>query len=169
MSSLFTSFYDSLTAPLYRKLYRDMSLQVQEINKFNLEHYERTTRKIVDELLRLNLLIEQHLPTAIEPSSEIVKGLSNSEIEEIVKDIDDSVGAVEICQKHKLPMRVVLELKGKFSGMNTGAIRRARELEQECASLTKKVESLAKENEGRGSVSPASTSGSAGVSPASNQ
>jgi hypothetical protein len=148
MSSPFTNLYDTLTAPLYRKLYRDFSLQIQQLNKINLEHYERTTRKIVDELLRLNLIVEKLMPEGvIEPSSQTVLQLSNSEIAEIVKDIDDSLGAVEVCQKHHLPMKVVLELKDKFSGMSTGAIRRARELEQECAKLSAKVEILAAENE----------------------
>jgi hypothetical protein len=164
MRSLFTDLYEFLTAPLYRKVYRDISMQLQQINSINIDNHERTTRKIVDELLSLNLLIEQHIPQgAIEPSSDFVKGLSNSEIDEIIKDIDDSVGAVEICQKHKLPMKVVLELKGNFSGMSTGAIRRARELEKACESLCQKVDLLAKENRertdtpGNASVSPAST------------
>jgi hypothetical protein len=166
MRSIFTNLYDSLTAPLYRKLYRDFSLQVQDLNTVHIQHYERTTRKIVDELLRFNLLIEQHLPETIEPSSEIVRSLSNREIAEIVKDIDDSVGAVEICHKHQLPMKVVLELKGKFSGLNTGGIRRARELEQQCEILARKVELLAQENE---QLAATATQGSAGAASASGK
>ncbi|CAN5169093.1 hypothetical protein BH10CYA1_BH10CYA1_38720 [soil metagenome] len=122
-----------------------MSLQLQEIVRANIEHHEKTTKKILDEILRLNLVIDGG-ETQNQNGTDPSKSMSDSEIAAIIKDLDSSLGAIEVCQKHDLPLTTVFQLRGKFKGMNQAAIQRSRQLEEQNTELTERVETLLIEN-----------------------
>lgn len=145
MRSFLYKLYFILTGPLYRRLHLELSLQMQEVIKANVEHNEKTTKKILDELLRLSYIIEGGQTSAIAGPDE-TKSLSDSEIAAIIKDVDSSVGLVEVCAKHNLPLNTVFRLRAKFSGMNEPAIHRTREIEERYAEVSEKVETLIIEN-----------------------
>lgn len=144
MRTLFYKLYDLTTAPLYRRLHRELSLQLQEIMQVTIEHHEATTRKLLDELLHLTYVVEGGEKGVVGANSALT--LSISEIEAVVEDIDKSVGAIEVCKKHQLPLSTIFQIRSKFSGMNLSAIQRAQQLEQEHEKLSRLVEDLTLEN-----------------------
>ncbi|MBI2809919.1 MAG: transposase [Candidatus Melainabacteria bacterium] len=122
-----------------------MSLQLQDIVRANVEHQEKVSKKILDELLRLSHIIDgggANSPLALAES----KLMSDSEIAAVIKDVDSSLGVIEVCQKHDIPLAAVFQLRSKFRGMNELAIHRSRELEEQCTELTQRVETLLLEN-----------------------
>ncbi|HEY9713225.1 MAG TPA: hypothetical protein V6C72_07130 [Chroococcales cyanobacterium] len=155
MKGLFLKLYDILTEPLYRRLSREMSLQAQSLTKAQLDYQERTATKIMDELLRLNMIVQhelgrgdQELGTGL--PGELVpdyNNLSSAEIETIVRDIDKTMGAIELAHKHQLPLSVILDIKSKFKGMRLSSIERTRHLESEKQELLKTVSEMSEENQ----------------------
>ncbi|HEY9676785.1 MAG TPA: hypothetical protein V6C76_02200 [Drouetiella sp.] len=145
MRELFYKLYFMLTGPLYRRLHREMSLELQEIVRANIEHSENFSRKILDELLRLSFIIDGG-ESAL-PGVDNTKLLSDAKIADVIKDVDSSLGMIEVCHKHDLPLSSVCALRSRFSGMNETGINRSRWLEEEFANLTSKVETLKLENE----------------------
>lgn len=121
-----------------------MSLELQEIVRANIEHHEKSTKKVMDELLRLSYIIDG---AEVQTWTESNASMSDNEIAAVIKDIDSSLGAIEVCQKHDLPLTTVFQLRAKYKGMNQSAIQRLRQLEEQCTELTQKVETLAVENE----------------------
>lgn len=144
MRSFLYKLYFLLTGPLYRRLHLELSLQMQEVVRANVEHNENTTKKILDEVLRLSYLINGGPAQAIGPDE--TRSMSDAEIAAIIKDVESSMGLVEVCKKHDLPLNTVFLLRTRFSGMTEPAIRRTREIEQRCTELTATIESLTTEN-----------------------
>jgi hypothetical protein len=144
MRILFYKLYFMLTGPMYRRLHRELSMQLQEVVRANIEHHENTTRKILDELLRLGFVVGGG-ESAILGVDE-TRLLSDSDIAAVMKDVNSSLGLVEICLKHEMPLTSVFRLRTKFLGMGEAGITRARLIEQECAELAKQVEALKIEN-----------------------
>lgn len=142
MRNFFYSIYNLITGPLYRKLHREMSMQLQEITKTNIEHHERTSRKIFDELLRLNYLVESGKGSQPRMYAE----LSQAEISTALNEVESGLGIIEVCHKHELPISAIFELQSKFQGTNLISMSRARELEQEREQLARTVEELTAEN-----------------------
>ncbi len=122
-----------------------MSMQLQEIVRANLEHQEKTSKKILDEILRLSFIVNGGAPTTPATLTES-KPMSDSEIAAVIRDLDSSLGAIEVCQKHEIPLITVFQLRSKFGGMNELAIQRSRQLEEQCRELTKRVDTLLLEN-----------------------
>lgn len=143
MRSLFYKLYFLLTGPLYRRLHRELSLQMQEVVRANIEHHENTSKKILDELLRLSYVVNGGADSV---ANESTKSMSDTEIAAIIKDVDSSLGMVEVCRKHELPLNTAFLLRSKFRGMTEPAIHRTRELEEQYAELSQKVETLLIEN-----------------------
>ncbi len=145
MRSFLYKLYFVLTGPLYRRLHLEMSMQLQEIVRANIEHQEKISQKLLDEILRLSLIVDGGgqnnvaIPTQSKP-------MSDSEIAAVIKDVDSSLGAIEVCQKYEIPLITVFQLRSKFGGMNQPAIQRSRQLEEQCTELTQRVESLLLEN-----------------------
>lgn len=123
-----------------------MSLQLQEIVRANIEHDEKSTQKIMDELLRLSLIVDGGEGKNF-IGTDGSKLMSDDEIAAVVKDIDSSLGAIEVCRKHDLPLTVLFHLRARFKGMNASAIHRLRQLEDEHTVLTQRVETLLIENQ----------------------
>lgn len=158
MRSFLYKLYFMLTGPLYRRLHLELSLQMQEVVRANVEHNEKATQKILDELLRLSYVVNGGSAQEIGPDE--TKTMSDAEIAAVIKDVDSSIGAIEVCKKHDLPLTTVFALRAKFGGMNEVAIHRTRELEERYAELSGRVESLTNENKRllTTSVSPTSRS-----------
>ncbi len=154
MRSLFYKLYFLLTGPLYRRLHRELSLQMQEVVRANIEHHENTSKKILDELLRLSYVVNGGTDSIT--ATEAAKSMSDSEIAAIIKDVDSSLGMVEVCRKHELPLNTAFLLRSKFRGMTEPAIHRTRELEEQYAELSQKVETLLIENKRLSASSPQS-------------
>ncbi|MBS1954410.1 MAG: hypothetical protein JST89_09490 [Cyanobacteria bacterium SZAS-4] len=131
-----------------------MSLELQEIVRANIEHHEKSTQKIMDELLRLSYIIDGCEARTL-ADLDAPKSLSDSEIAAVMRDVDNSLGAIEACNKHDLPLTTLFQLRAKFKGMNQSAIQRSRLLEERCNELTERLEKLKIENE-RLSIAPAS-------------
>jgi hypothetical protein len=155
MKGLFLKIYDLITEPLYRRLSRELSLQSQIMAKGQLDYQERTASKMVDELLRLNLIVQnqigqgrieygQGLPDELVPDYSSV---ADTDVEAVVKDIHDTMGAIEICNKHKLPLAAVLDIKSRYQDMSLSSIQRARNLEHEKEELLKMLVDLKQENQ----------------------
>ncbi len=145
MRSLFYKLYFLLTGPLYRRLHRELSLQMQEVVRANIEHHENTSKKILDELLRLSYVLDGGVYSVA--AADDTKKMSDTEIAAIIKDVDSSLGLVEVCRKHELPLNTAFLLRSKFRGMTEPGIHRTRELEEQYAELSQKVETLLIENE----------------------
>lgn len=154
MRSLFYKLYFLLTDPLYRRLHRELSLQMQEVVRANIEHHENTSRKILDELLRLNYVVNGGADT--NNANEMTKTMTDKEIAAIIKDVDSSLGMVEVCRKHELPLTTAFLLRSKFKGMSEPGIHRTRELEEQYAELSQKVETLLIENKRLSASTPPS-------------
>ena len=144
MRSLFYKLYFLLTGPLYRRLHRELSMQLQEVVRANIEHHENTSKKILDELLRLSFIVDGSGGAV--PGPDEVKMMSDHEIAAVMKDVDNSLGLIEVCKKHELPLNTVFLLRSKFRGMNEPAITRTRQLEERYAEMTQQVETLLIEN-----------------------
>lgn len=145
MRSFLYKLYFLLTGPLYRRLHLEISLQLQEVIRANLEHQERTSKKILDEILRLSLVVDGGtISTLAEPDRS--KSMSDGEIAAVIKDIDSSLGAIEVCQKHDIPLTTVFQLRSKFGGMSQSGIQRSRQLEEQYNELSQRVETLLIEN-----------------------
>jgi hypothetical protein len=144
MRTLFYKLYFILTGPLYRRLHRELSMQLQEVVRANIEHHENTSKKLLDELLRLSFIVGGGESAIVEVDE--TKLLSDGDIAAVMKDVDSNLGLVEICQKHELPLNSVFRLRTKFLGMNEAGIARSRLIEQECTELAKQVETLTIEN-----------------------
>jgi len=145
MRSFLYKLYFIITGPLYRRLHLELSLQLQEIVRANIEHHEKSTKKIMDELLRLSLVVDGGEAETL-AETDASKLMSDSEIAAVIKDVDSSLGAIEVCHKHDLPLTTVFLLRAKFKGMNQTAIQRSRRLEEQYAELTQRVETLLIEN-----------------------
>lgn len=117
---------------------------MQEVVRANVEHNENTTKKILDELLRLSYVVNGGDASIV--GLDQTKLMSDGEIAAVIKDVDSSVGLIEVCKKHELPLNTVFRLRSKFSGMNESAIHRLRVIEGEYSELTQKVETLMIEN-----------------------
>ena len=142
MRNFFYGIYNLITGPLYRKLHREMSMQLQEITKTNIEHHERTSRKILDELLRLKHQIENGKDIQSRPFAE----LSAAEVCTALNEVESGLGIIEVCHKHELPIGAIFDLESKFQGTNLVSMSRARELEREREQLARTVEELTAEN-----------------------
>ncbi len=144
MRTLFYKLYFLLTGPMYRRLHRELSMQLQEVVRANIEHHEATSKKLLDELLRLSYVVEGGENGVIGPDA--TTRLSDSEVAAVIKDIDSSLGALEVCHKHELPLSTIFQLRSKFRGMNLSAIQRTRLLENENKELSRQMEDLMLEN-----------------------
>lgn len=152
MKSLFIKLYDLITEPLYRRLSRELALQAQSLTQAQLEYQERIAKKLVDEMLRINLILQNQAGQSdirsflSEEAGAEYDDLSNTEVAAVVKDLDKTLGAIEVCRKHQLPIAAVLDIQSKFSGMDAASVRRARRLEQEKEELLEIVSNLKQEN-----------------------
>ncbi|HEY9731634.1 MAG TPA: hypothetical protein V6C89_06965 [Drouetiella sp.] len=154
MRSFLYKLYFMLTGPLYRRLHLELSLQMQDVVRANVEHNEKTTRQILDELLRLSYILNGGQSTIAGPDE--TRTMSDDQIASVIRDVDSSLGLIEVSSKHELPLNAVFRLRTRFSGMNASAIQRTREIETHCAELTEKVETLMLENKRLSSSLPVS-------------
>lgn len=154
MRSFLYKLYFMLTGPLYRRLHLELSLQMQEVVRANVEHSEKTTRQILDELLRLSFILNGGQSVIAGPDE--TRSMSDDQIAAVIRDVDSSVGLIEVSSKHELPLNAVFRLRTKFGGMTAPAIQRTREIEAHCAELTEKVETLLLENKRLSSSLPVS-------------
>lgn len=139
MKSLFIKLYDWITAPLYRRLARDLTLQLQEISKSYLEQHEMLTAKMLDELLRLNVRIEraevhrlarERALRGLEEEPPKESEYSAEEIFDLMKESANSLDVVELCAKRNVPLNVFYDLDARYRGMNPDHIRKVRLLEE---------------------------------------
>jgi hypothetical protein len=138
MKQLFIKLYDLITAPLYRRLARDLTLQLQEISQSYIDQHEMLTAKMLDELLRLNIRVEQtelgqlakqeakrQLEEPVEPANE----LSEETIFDLINQAAKSLDVVDVCTRNNIPLAVFYELEGKYRGLDPAHIRRVKLLE----------------------------------------
>ncbi len=139
MNKLFIKLYDLITAPLYRRLARDLTLQLQEISKSYLDQHEMLTAKMLDELLRLNIRLEQSETTriarhkALEQLEEPLREpheLAPEQIFDLIKESARSLDVVEVCSRHNIPLTMFYELESKYRGLDPSHIRRVKLLEE---------------------------------------
>jgi hypothetical protein len=151
MKNILIKLYDLLTAPIYRRLARDLTVQLQEISQSYIDQHERLTAKIVDELVRLNIRVgeaegrqiakdlafEQLEAPICEPEA-----MSAEQIWELMNEASRSIDVVEICAKHKIPLSLFFELESKYRSLETPAIRRMKLLEDTNIELRSLVTTL---------------------------
>lgn len=151
MKQLLIKLYDLVTAPLYRRLARDLTLQLQEISRSYIDQHEMLTAKMLDELLRLNLKLERvelgriassnALKQLEEPLKE-EKNLTPEQIFDLIKDSAKSLDIVEVCMRHNIPLATYYEIEAKFRGLDPSHIRRVKLLEETNLELRRLVTQL---------------------------
>lgn len=151
MKQILIRIFDFLTAPIYRRLARDLTVQLQEISQSYIDQHERLTAKIVDELLRINIRID-HIEarqvakdTAMRQLEETVATphtLSAEQIWEVLRETSRSIDVVEICAKHNIPLGTFFELESKYRTLEPPDIRRMKLLEDTNTELRSLVTTL---------------------------
>jgi regulator of replication initiation timing len=156
MKQFFLKLYAILTEPLYQRLSLDLTTQVQNINNSHIEFQERFIKKLIDELLRLTVEVEKQRraiesgdPTILKESTlEDTQGkqFSDAEIADIVRQIQDSGGAIELASRHGVPVATILLWQDRFARMHGEEITRARAIEMENNHLKTMLAELILEN-----------------------
>jgi hypothetical protein len=138
MRDLFIRLYDFITAPLYRRLARDLTLQLQEISSSYVDQHERLTAKLLDEILRLHMRLDDNeANTYAQRMSQLPTGhdltigaqLSAEDVHEFLIEVGKSTDLVETCKKYDIPLSTYMQLEAKYRGHDPGAIRRLRLVE----------------------------------------
>lgn len=154
MRNVFIQLYDWVTAPLYRRLARDLTLQLQEISKSYLDQHEMLTAKMLDELLRLNVRIEtaeihrmarERALRGLEEEPPQESNLSAEEIFDLMKESAKSLDVVELCAKRNVPLNVFYDVDARYRGMNPDHIRKVRILEETNVELRGLITQLLKQ------------------------
>jgi hypothetical protein len=156
MRNLLIKLYDLATAPLYRRLARDLTVQLQEISRSYVQQHERLTAKLLDELLRLHMRVDnqqatldaRHTAVTQSPLEEFSMGcdLSEEKIYELMIDAGNSFDVVDLCARHKIPVTTFFQLDAKYRGCNPESIKKVRMLEATNFELTQLLTQLIKEN-----------------------
>ncbi len=151
MKQLFVKIYDLITAPLYRRLARDLTLQLQEISRSYIEQHEMLTAKMLDELLRLNLKIEHMeigrigrnnaMKQLDEPISQ-ENSLTPEQVYSLMKDAQTSLDVVNVCMRNNIPLASFYEIEAKYRGLEPTYIRRVKLLEETNLELRKLITQL---------------------------
>jgi len=139
--------YQIIAGPLHRRLHRELSLELQTISQAHLDRNERISQKLLDEVLRLSVKLDEVTQRETTSPQAIPSTLSNSEIARIIGDLETSMGAVEACREHQLPISTILSIKAKYQGMNLATVRRTRQLEEQYALLSDQLKELKQENQ----------------------
>lgn len=138
MRNFLISIYDFVTAPIYRRLLRDVTVQLQDISAAYIDQHERLTAKMVQEYVRLLLRIER-LEDQYEGRQRVDElaaeqgtflGMQPEEIRELLESARSSFDLVEICTKKNVPLHKFFELQANCHGMDRLAIRKMNALEQ---------------------------------------
>jgi hypothetical protein len=145
-----------VTAPLYRRLARDLTIQLQEISHSYIDQHERLTAKLVDELLRLHMRLDDHearaaagLPVAESPMDSLTTGteMSPEEIYDLMMEAGRSIDVVELCAKRNISLSAFIRLEAKYRGWNPESIRKARMMEATNFELTRLLASMVSERQ----------------------
>jgi hypothetical protein len=159
MKQLFVKLYEWLTAGMYRRLMRDTTMQLQDISRAYIDQHEMLTAKLVDEIVRLNLRVEQvesalyarnyeHLSAFNENNAEEDSPgkMSEEEIYEILKDASSTLDVVTFCAKRDIPIQTYYEIDAKYRGFDPQSLRRMRVLEETNLELRRLLTQLLRAN-----------------------
>jgi hypothetical protein len=156
MKQFFLRIYQFITEPLYRRLALELTLQLQTISKGHIDYQERLARKLIDELLKISLKLDDlhnnpSKTTNRSPNTNHDDNfdgeLDEDQVADLVRQIEDSGGLIEIAAKHQLPVTNVLRWQIKYAGMDGNAIRRANAIETENEELKKIIAQLSIEHQ----------------------
>lgn len=157
MKEFLRRLYTALTAPLYRRLLRDLTIQVQDAHATTLDFHENITARLLDELVCVRLEMARALEKleeakALEPNnysvslnrksatkrstSELVlekisDKISDDEIHRIVNEISSHMRIVELACDTQVPMSEILDWRSKYTGLTVNGVRKMRRIEQE--------------------------------------
>jgi len=159
MKQLLIKLYEWLTAGMYRRLARDMTLQLQDVSRAYIDQHEMLTAKLVDEIVRLNLRIEQvesalyarnfeNLACANQGEEEENSPgkMTEEEIYEILKDASSTLDVVTFCAKRDIPIQTYYELDAKYRGFDPHSLRRMRVMEETNLELRRLLTQLLRAN-----------------------
>lgn len=160
MKSLLIKLYDMVTAPLYRRLARDLTVQLQGISRSYIDYHERISGKIIDELVRVNLKLEKHQVSALVreeferqhdghvsgPPYVQKPDYTDEEIFNILQTVRASGDLIEVCQEKKIPLAQFIHWQSKNLGLEPEAMQRYRLLEETNLEMQRLVTDLAQEN-----------------------
>jgi putative transposase len=156
MKSFLIRLYELVTAPLYRRLARDLTLQLQTVSKEFVDHQEHLATRFIDELVQLNLRIDSLEAArsaklqAVTPermdSDGTISNLEEQEIHEILLELKSSGDLVATCHKRNLPLSTVMEWQTKYGGLDVTSMRRVRLLEEANFELQCMLTDLVREN-----------------------
>ncbi|HEY9680504.1 MAG TPA: hypothetical protein V6C86_02835 [Oculatellaceae cyanobacterium] len=163
MKSFLKNLYTLLAGPLYRRLLRDLTVQVQDAHSTTLEYQEKIAAKLLDELVCVRLELERAMnqleeskqqltratntqqrsahyakETAVAPS-QISDTISDDEIHKIVNEISSHMKIVELACDTQVPMQEILDWRSRYSGLTVNAVRKMRRIERENALLKEEL------------------------------
>lgn len=158
MKTFFIWIFELITAPVYRRLARDLTVQLQDISRSYIDYQERIATKFIDELIWINIRLDK-LEAAIKAGNLPLEELpeqngngsqpgeySEQDIYEVMKDIQTSLDVVEVCQKRKVPIATFIAWQSKFNGMSASAMQKMRMLEDTNFELQRLLAELSRDN-----------------------
>jgi hypothetical protein len=156
VKGLLKKLYTKLTGPLYRRLLRDLTVQIQDAHATTLDYQEKIAAKLLDELvcvrLEMDRAVEQvhqvkeslnapldapkisaapHTQSAHSNISKITQSISDEEIHKIVNEISSHMKIVELACDTQVPMSEILDWRSRYSGLTVNAVRKMRRVEAE--------------------------------------
>lgn len=156
MKGFLKKLYTKLTGPLYRRLLRDLTVQIQDAHATTLDYQEKIAAKLLDELvcvrLEMDRAVEQvhqvkeslsesanssktssatRTENAQSSVSKISQNISDEEIHKIVNEISSHMRIVELACDTQIPMSEILDWRSRYSGLTVNAVRKMRRVEAE--------------------------------------
>lgn len=157
--------YRALTAPLYRRLLRDLTIQVQEAHATTLDFHENITARLLDELVCVRLEMARAMEKLEEAKASVLSEktvgvagnrqallgaatqnlekisdkISDDEIHRIVNEISSHMRIVELACDTQIPMSEILDWRSKYTGLTVNAVRKMRRIEQENENLKQEL------------------------------
>lgn len=148
LKGLIRKLYRYLTEPIYARLSRDLTLQVQSALSVNLEYQEKIASRIVDELtaIQIEKAAGPNAPQNELHAVSVVETMTDEEIKVIVNQMSTHVRIIEVACENQISVRELMEMRARYAGMGTAAIRKVRLLEKENLRLKQYLTRVTLEN-----------------------
>lgn len=146
MNNFLRKLYLKISEPLYARLYRDLSITLNDQVTSHIDFLERFVQEVLSDLLKLNVQLENQAKVLRQlfPDYELdwppdltlgETGLTVEQISQLVADTTSERSMMELAAKHNVSPLVVARLRARLYGLNVQALREITRLDRENALL----------------------------------
>jgi hypothetical protein len=123
--------YEYVTAPIYNRLSRDVTLKIQDLLVGGMANQELTMTKLLDDMAGFHLELELLKKRLEKNSNPQLVDESDETILKLINKADSNLNLIKLANEHQIATSELFDWKSKYYGMTLNVFKRVRKLELE--------------------------------------